>query len=55
MSIFIIYIGIIQPQYRFNYTNFKVSLIIKIINFNEFFKKSHVIVLVIFYMNVITC
>jgi hypothetical protein len=35
MNIFIIYIGIIRPQSRFDYTNFKVSLVIKIINFNE--------------------
>jgi hypothetical protein len=35
MSIFIIYIGIKGPQSRFDYINFKVSFIIKIINFNE--------------------
>jgi hypothetical protein len=34
-SIFIIHIGIIGPLFHFDYTNFKVSLVIKIINFNE--------------------
>jgi hypothetical protein len=35
MSIFIIYIGIIGPQSHFDCTNFRASLVIKIINFNE--------------------
>jgi hypothetical protein len=35
MSTFIIYIGIIGPQFHFDCINFKASLIIKIINFNE--------------------
>ncbi len=35
MNIFIVYIGIIGPQFHFDYTNFKVQLVIKIINFNE--------------------
>jgi hypothetical protein len=39
MNIFIIYIGIIGPQFHFDCTNFKVSLVIKIINFNEIKKK----------------
>ncbi len=33
MGIFIIYIGIIKSLFRFDCTNFKVSLVIKIINF----------------------
>jgi hypothetical protein len=39
MSIFIIYIGIIGPQSHFDCINFKASLVIKIINFNEIKKK----------------
>ncbi len=35
MSMFIIYIGIIRPQSHFDYTNFRASLFIKIINLNE--------------------
>ncbi len=35
MNIFIIYIGIIGPLSHFDYTNFKVSSVVKIINFNE--------------------
>jgi hypothetical protein len=35
MGIFIIYIGIIRPLSHFDCTNFKASLVIKIINFNE--------------------
>ncbi len=38
MNIFIVYISIIRPLSRFDYINFKVSLIIKIFNFNDFFK-----------------
>ncbi len=34
MKIFIIYIGIIGPLSSFDCTNFKASLIIKIVNFN---------------------
>jgi hypothetical protein len=55
MNIFIIYIGIIRPQSHFDYTNFKVSLIIKIVNFNENFKMAHLAMLVIFYVDVISC
>ncbi len=51
MSIFIIYIGIIGPLFCFHYTNFKVSLVVKII----IFKMPHLVMLVIFHMNVITC
>ncbi len=35
MNIFIIYIGIIKSQSCFDYTNFKASLFIETINFNE--------------------
>jgi hypothetical protein len=34
MSIFIVYIDIIGLESHFDYINFKVSLVIKIINFN---------------------
>jgi hypothetical protein len=55
MTIFIIYIGIIGPLSCFDYTSFKVSLIIKIIHFNEIFKMAHLTMFVIFHVNVITC
>jgi hypothetical protein len=55
MSIFIIYIDIIGTKFCFDYINFKVSLVIKIINFNGMKKNSHLTMLVIFYVNVITC
>ncbi len=42
MGIFIVYIGIIKPLFHFDYTNFKVSLVIKIINFNGIKKIPHV-------------
>jgi hypothetical protein len=35
MGVIIIYIGIIRPLSHFEYINFKASLVIKIINFNE--------------------
>jgi hypothetical protein len=35
MNTFIIYIGIFGPLFRIDYINFKASLIIRIINFNE--------------------
>jgi hypothetical protein len=35
MNIFIIYIGIIGPLSHIDHTNFKASLIIKIVNFSE--------------------
>jgi len=55
MNIFIIHIGIIGPLTCFDYINFKVSLIIKIINFNGIFLNDHLVMLVIFHVNVITC
>ncbi len=55
MSIFIIHIGIIGPLFHFDYTNFKVSSVIKIINFNEIKKMAHLAKLVIFHVNVIIC
>jgi len=53
MNIFIVYIGIIGPQFCYDYTNFKASLVIKIINFNGILKMAHLAMLVIFYLNVI--
>jgi hypothetical protein len=38
MSIFIVYIGIIGPLFHFDHTNFKASLVIKIVNFSEIVK-----------------
>jgi hypothetical protein len=35
MNIFILYMGIVKSLFCFDYTNFKFSLDIKIINFNE--------------------
>ncbi len=35
MGIFIVYIGIIKPLSHFDCINFKDSLVLKIINFNE--------------------
>ncbi len=55
MNIFTIYINMIRSLSRFDYTNFKDLLIIKIINFNEIKKLAHLIMCVIFYVNVITC
>ncbi len=49
MSIFIIYIGIIGLQFRFDYTNFKASLVIKIINFNEIKRMAHLAMLAFLY------
>ncbi len=54
MNIFIIYIGIIRPHSCFDYTNFKVSLVIKVINFSEIKKMAHLAMLVIFYEDVIS-
>ncbi len=54
MGIFIVYIGIIKPLSRFDYITFKVSLVIKIMNFNGILKMAHLAVLVIFHVNVIT-
>jgi hypothetical protein len=55
MSIFIIYIGIIGPWSHFNCINFRASLIIKIISFNEIKKMVHIAMLFIFYVDVIFC
>ncbi len=55
MNIFIVYIGIIRPYSCFDCTNFRVSLVIKIINFNEIKKMAHLAMFVIIYVNVITC
>jgi len=56
MNIFMVYIGIIGPMLsHFDCTNFKVLLVIKIINFNENLKNTHLLMLVIFHVNVITC
>jgi hypothetical protein len=55
MNIFIIHIGITRPHFCFDCTNFKASLVIKIINFNEILKMSHLAMLVIFYEDVISC
>ncbi len=55
MNIFIIYIGIIRPHSRFDCTNFRASLVIKIINFNENLKIAHIAMLVIFYVDVFFC
>jgi hypothetical protein len=40
MGLFIIYIGIIRPQSCLAYINFRASLVIEIINFNEIKKWS---------------
>jgi len=55
MNIFIVYIGIIRPLFCFDNINFKVSLVIKMINFNEIKKMAHLTMLDIFHVNVITC
>jgi hypothetical protein len=53
INIFIGYIGIIGSLSHFDYINFKASLIIKIINFNGVLKMAHLVMLVIFHVNVI--
>ncbi len=55
MNIFIIYIGIIRPLSCFDDINFKTSLIIEIINFNGIKRMTHLSMLVIYHVNVITC
>jgi len=55
MNIFILYINITRPQSCFDYTNFRASLVIKIINFSEIKFSSHLAMLVIFYVDVIIC
>jgi hypothetical protein len=55
MGIFIIYIGIIGPLSHFDCTNFKVSLVIKIISFRGIKNMAHLAMLLILHVNVITC
>jgi len=55
MSIFIVYIGIIRPEYHFDYTNIKVPIAIIKINFNENLKMAYLTIFVIFYVDVINC
>jgi hypothetical protein len=55
MNVFIVYIGIIGPLFRFDYINLKVSLVIKIINFNKIKELAHLVMFVIFHENVIIC
>jgi hypothetical protein len=55
MGIFRINIGIIKPLSCFDCTNFKVSLVIKLINFNGIKNMEHLIMLVIFHVNVTIC
>ncbi len=55
MGIFILYIDIIGTLSHFNYTNFKVSLVVKVINFSGLKKMTHVTMLVNFHVNVVTC
>jgi hypothetical protein len=55
MGIFIIYIGIIGPLFRFAYTNFQISLLIKIIKFNGIKNMARLIMFIIFHVNAITC
>jgi hypothetical protein len=55
MIIFIVYIVIIRPQFCFDCINFRTPLIIKIINFYEIKRMAHLTMLVIFYVDVITC
>jgi len=53
MDIFIIYIGIIR-LFCFDYINFKISLVTKIISFNGIKNMAHLAMLVIFHVNMIT-
>jgi hypothetical protein len=55
MDIFIVYINILWSLSCFDYTNFKSSLVIKIINFNGIQNVPHLTMVVIFHVNVITC
>ncbi len=50
MGIFIICIDIIGPVSRFDCSNFKVS-----INFDEIKNMVHLVIFVIFHVNMITC
>jgi len=55
MNIFILHIAIIGPLFHFDCNNFKASLVIKIMNFNDNLKMAHLAKLVIFHVNVNTC
>jgi hypothetical protein len=55
MNIFILNIDIISPLSCFDYTNFKVSLVNKLMNFNGIKKMAHLVMLVVLHVNVITC
>ncbi len=55
MGMFILYIGIIRPLFCFDFTNFKASLVTKIINFNGINNMAHLAMFVIFHVNAITC
>jgi hypothetical protein len=55
MGIFIVYNAIVGPWSHFNYTNFKVSLVIKVIYFSGIKKMNHLVMLVNFHVNVVTC
>ncbi len=55
MNMFIVYIGIIGPQFCFDYTNFRASLAMKIISFNGIKNIFHLVMLIIFYVDVIIC
>jgi hypothetical protein len=55
MGMFRVYIGIIKPLSCFDCINFKVSLVIKLINFNEIKNMEHLTMLVIFHVNVTIC
>jgi len=52
---FILYINITRPQSCFDYTNFRASLVVKIINFSEINFFSDLAMLVIFYVDVTIC
>ncbi len=55
INIFVVYISIIKPLSHFDCTNFKTSLVIKMINYNEILKMAHLSMFVMFHVNVITC
>ncbi len=44
-----------RPQFCFDCTNFRASLVTKMINFNEIKKMAHLVMLVIFHVDVISC
>ncbi len=55
MYIFIVHMSVIRPLFCFDYIIFKASLIIKIISFNGIKNMVHLVMLVIFHVNVIIC